>query len=282
MRRLCGGVLATVLVTQVGCAVQRPAWNKPWGRGALVGAMICCPAGAGVGALIQSERRGTSTATVINDDGSLTTIRKEDDKELWKGAVIGCAVGIPLCGILGHVFFDEMPEAPVAPPSPTGEELPPGGIAALVKRRIVLRGVYFDFDRIDIRPDSKPVLDEAAAILTDRRAEIEAVVVEGHTDAIGTDEYNQTLSIKRAEAVYQYLVNKGVPPELMRTEGYGESRPVADNETDSGRAQNRRVELRVAPAGGPAAAPPAEAPAPGAEPAPGEAPPPAAEPPPAP
>jgi outer membrane protein OmpA-like peptidoglycan-associated protein len=72
-------------------------------------------------------------------------------------------------------------------------------------------------------------------------------VAEGHTDAIGSDAYNQSLSERRAEAVRRYLINGGITPERIRTEGFGESRPVASNETDEGRAQNRRVELRVLP-----------------------------------
>jgi outer membrane protein OmpA-like peptidoglycan-associated protein len=115
----------------------------------------------------------------------------------------------------------------------------------VVRRRIVLRGVNFDFNRADIRPDSRPILDQAVDVL--RENEDVHVVVEGHTDAVGTDEYNRALSVRRAEAVFRYLVNRGIPPERLRVEGFGESRPVASNDDEAGRAQNRRVELRVAP-----------------------------------
>jgi outer membrane protein OmpA-like peptidoglycan-associated protein len=188
---------------------------------------------------IQNERRGTSTVIV---DGQVTSVK--DDRDLWKGGVIGCAIGAPLCAVLAHVFLDPPAELP-PPPSPMGEAGLTGGEALKQKAKIVLRGVYFDFDRAEIRPDSRPVLDEAAAILN-ANPDVRLVVVEGHTDALGSEEYNQALSIRRAEAVYQYLINAGVAPERMRTEGFGESRPVADNETEEGRAQNRRVELRVA------------------------------------
>lgn len=243
------GVLALILATQLGCGViQKPSWNKPWGPRAAIAAGVCCAAGTGVGIAIQNERRGTSSLTVVQPDGTSEIRKVKDDRELWKGALIGCAVGIPVCGILGHIFLDPaaVEEAP-PPPVPTGEELPPVGVEVKPKRRIVLRGVYFDFDRADIRPDSRPVLDEAADLVTSAGAELEQLVVEGHTDALGTDEYNQALSVRRAEAVFRYLVNQGVSPELMRIEGYGESRPVASNEDEEGRAQNRRVELRVLP-----------------------------------
>jgi OOP family OmpA-OmpF porin len=174
------------------------------------------------------------------------TITIEDDPEHYKGALIGAAIGTVVCAALGHVFLDPGPEPPepVPTPPPVGEPGAPGGVEVREKKRIVLRGVYFDFDRSDIRPDSYPVLDEAARILAET-PDIDLVVIEGHTDALGTEEYNQALSIRRAESVFRYLVNQGAPPERMRMEGHGESRPVADNETEEGRAQNRRVELRV-------------------------------------
>ena len=71
------------------------------------------------------------------------------------------------------------------------------------------------------------------------------LIAVGHTDAIGTDGYNQSLSIRRVEAVKAYLVSKGVPAGQIRTEGKGESQPVASNQTRDGRAQNRRVEIEV-------------------------------------
>jgi OOP family OmpA-OmpF porin len=108
--------------------------------------------------------------------------------------------------------------------------------------------VNFDFDSAEIRPDSRPTLDEAVLILGDNRDIL--VVTEGHTDALGSTEYNQALSVRRAEAVYRYLVNRGIAPERLTVRGFGEDQPVASNETESGRAQNRRVELRVINANG--------------------------------
>ena len=107
----------------------------------------------------------------------------------------------------------------------------------------MLRAVYFDFDKSNIRPDAAPVLDEAVDIL---KEEGEAnVVAEGHTDGIGTVQYNLGLSQRRASSVRKYLVDHGLAANRIRTEGFGKSRPVATNDTEDGRAQNRRVELRV-------------------------------------
>jgi OOP family OmpA-OmpF porin len=71
------------------------------------------------------------------------------------------------------------------------------------------------------------------------------VISAGHTDAVGTDQYNMRLSLRRANAVRDYLIAGGISASRIRAEGFGESQPVASNETAEGRAQNRRVELRV-------------------------------------
>jgi OOP family OmpA-OmpF porin len=108
---------------------------------------------------------------------------------------------------------------------------------------VILRGIHFDFDKYNIKPEWRPVLDEAAQILQ-KRPNIR-VMIEGNTDAIGTLEYNQKLSERRAKAVYDYLLTKGVSASRMQTIGYGKTRPKADNSTAEGRAINRRVEFKV-------------------------------------
>lgn len=135
-----------------------------------------------------------------------------------------------------HVFRgDEAPE-PVPPPPPAAPPPAP-------KRRIILRGVNFDFDKANIRPDARVILDEAVATL---RSEPDIrVAVEGHTDAMGTDAYNQRLSERRADAVADYLAHGGIARSRLTTEGFGESKPLASNVDEDGRAQNRRVELRI-------------------------------------
>jgi OOP family OmpA-OmpF porin len=105
----------------------------------------------------------------------------------------------------------------------------------------VLRGVHFDFDKSNIRPGDAAVLDEAAATL---QANPNVTVnVNGHTDAIGTEEYNLGLSNRRADSVVNYLGEKGIASSRLIPHGYGKSQPVATNDTPEGRAENRRVEL---------------------------------------
>lgn len=107
--------------------------------------------------------------------------------------------------------------------------------------RARLHGILFDTDKATIRPESLPALDEVVTLLA---GEPEwRLVVEGHTDATGAADHNQTLSEQRAAAVKAYLVAKGVTESRLTTAGFGAAKPVADNATELGRAQNRRVEL---------------------------------------
>lgn len=105
--------------------------------------------------------------------------------------------------------------------------------------------VSFDFNSANIKPTFRPPLDKIADILN-RYPQTQIVVV-GHTDNVGSDQYNQDLSKRRAIAVADYLVSRGVSYQRMRTEGQGESAPRASNDTADGRAQNRRVEVFVVP-----------------------------------
>ncbi|MEM0385219.1 MAG: OmpA family protein [Nitrososphaeria archaeon] len=102
-------------------------------------------------------------------------------------------------------------------------------------------GILFVLDSAVIRPESRPVLEEMVSLL--RSEPGWKLMIEGHTDSTGTAAYNQNLSEKRAAAVKDYLTAAGIPAERLQTVGYGATRPVADNATEAGRAQNRRVEL---------------------------------------
>ncbi len=108
---------------------------------------------------------------------------------------------------------------------------------------IILRGVNFEFDMDRLTPDAQTILDGVADELT-AYPDIQ-VELGGHTDAVGSDEYNQKLSERRAQAVADYLAGKGIAASRMTSVGYGEAQPVADNETDEGREMNRRTELKV-------------------------------------
>jgi OOP family OmpA-OmpF porin len=107
--------------------------------------------------------------------------------------------------------------------------------------RVTLHGVNFDFDKATLQPGADAVLDEVVRLMRDN-PDLQ-VEIEGHTDNIGSRDYNLDLSQRRAETVRGYLVRHGIAAERMTSRGYGFDRPVTSNETEEGRARNRRVEL---------------------------------------
>ncbi len=124
------------------------------------------------------------------------------------------------------------PAAPVAKPAtPTSSKVTYAADA------------FFDFDKAVLKPAGKAKLDDLASKV--KGINLEVIIAVGHTDSVGTDAYNQKLSIRRAEAVKAYLVSKGIDKSRVYTEGKGEKQPVADNKTKEGRAKNRRVEIEV-------------------------------------
>jgi OmpA-OmpF porin, OOP family len=106
-----------------------------------------------------------------------------------------------------------------------------------------LNNVFFDFDKWDLRPESFVELDRVVKLLKENpKIEIE---MSAHTDSKGSDEYNFRLSDNRARSVMEYILSKGIDASRITSKGYGESMPVAENETDEGRQLNRRVEFKI-------------------------------------
>ena len=127
----------------------------------------------------------------------------------------------------------EAPPAPPPPAAPTYESMNLNASA------------LFDFDKATLKPEGKASLDAVGDKIQSKGATVVDVDVIGHTDSIGTEEYNQQLSLRRATSVKDYIVSKGVDASIIDVSGKGESQPVADNSTKEGRAQNRRVEVRI-------------------------------------
>jgi OOP family OmpA-OmpF porin len=121
--------------------------------------------------------------------------------------------------------------APAPPPQPTSEKV---SFAA---------EALFDFDKAVVKPEGKVALDEMMAKLQGMNTEV--MIAVGHTDSVGSNEYNAKLSLRRADAVKAYLVSKGLDPARLYTEGKGETQPIADNATAEGRAKNRRVNIEI-------------------------------------
>ena len=155
-------------------------------------------------------------------------------------AVPGCDV--PLC-VAPETLQDGKCVAPaaatVAPAAPVVVPAP----APVSEKVSFAADAFFDFDKSVLKPEGKAKLDDLTSKIKDMNLEVAIAV--GHTDSVGTDAYNQKLSIRRAEAVKAYMVSKGIEVNRVYTEGKGEKQPVADNKTAAGRAQNRRVEIEV-------------------------------------
>jgi len=106
----------------------------------------------------------------------------------------------------------------------------------------ILKGVNFENNRSKLKQESYPILDEDVSLLKSHLKM--TITIVGHTDSLGDPAYNQKLSEDRASAVMQYFIQKGIAADRMKALGKGKSVPIADNKTDAGRAQNRRIEIQ--------------------------------------
>ena len=201
-------ILLLAALLAVACATNDP--NQKTKQGAGAGAA----AGAIVGAIIGNQSGNNRTGAVA-------------------GAVAGAAIG----AALGHRMDQQQKELQkiqgVEVSRPTEGEIAVN----------LTNDILFDFNSSSLRPESQQTL--AALASNFRNYPDEQVTIEGHTDSIGTPEYNQTLSQQRASAVSGYLSAEGVPSERITSIGYGETRPKASNDTPEGRQVNRRVEIHI-------------------------------------
>ncbi len=133
--------------------------------------------------------------------------------------------------------------APPPPPPPRPAPPPPPPPAPVSEKVTFASDAFFDVDKSVIKPEARAKLDD----LVSKTAGInlEVIIAVGHTDSDGSDAYNQKLSVRRSDAIKDYLVSKGVEKNRVYTEGKGEKQPVADNKTKEGKAKNRRVEIEV-------------------------------------
>ena len=174
--------------------------------------------------------------------GAVAGILSGDDAlERRQRALVGAGVGAVAGGAVG-VYQDRQEAELRRRTAGTGIEVTRDG--DVIKLNLP-DGVTFDFNRADLKPQFYPALDQVASTMAEYNQTV--VEVSGHTDSVGSDDYNQRLSEQRANSVSNYLVGKGLMRQRFEVVGMGERYPVADNTSDDGRARNRRVEIRVVP-----------------------------------
>jgi outer membrane protein OmpA-like peptidoglycan-associated protein len=181
---------------------------------AQTGAVVGAGGGAIVGAVIGKATGNTAAGTII-------------------GAVVGGAAG----AIIGDYMDRQAREM---------EQDLEGARIERIGEGIKITfggGILFDFDRADLRPEAQAELTKLGRILN--KYDDTNVMVEGHTDATGSDQYNMDLSVRRASSVGTYLAAQNVTRDRLSAVGFGELKPIASNDTDDGRQQNRRVEVAI-------------------------------------
>jgi outer membrane protein OmpA-like peptidoglycan-associated protein len=214
--RAAAGLIALLMIGQAGCASTKTASAPPPDE-TKVTKKDKTAKGAGIGAAA-----GAAIAAI-------TGSRKAD--HILEGAAIGAGIG---AGV--GAYMDHQEEKLGHIPGTTVERVSDDTLLVHFQS-----DVLFDVDSAIVKPQAQDALDDAAQVFQEYKKT--AIVVQGHTDSTGTEEHNQTLSERRAQSVVAYLTGKGIDPQRMAPQGYGEGQPVASNDSTEGRAKNRRVDL---------------------------------------
>lgn len=215
MRRFSSRIVALVFavsLTLFSCDATRNASNKQ--KGAAIGA----GSGAVIGGVVGNNVGEGNTAL---------------------GAIIGGVVGGAAGAYIGNRMDKQAQEIEQEIPGAEVERVGEGINVTFDENS----GIYFDTEKYNINADSRESLDRLARIFQEYPGS--NILIEGHTDSTGSDAYNLTLSKNRAQAVTNYLLQKGIAKERLDTKWYGETQPKYDNSTVEGRAKNRRVELAI-------------------------------------
>ena len=251
-RMLCvaAGGLAGTALDAVG---NRGSDGESKAIGALVGvglgAIFCAP-----GVVLDGDQDGVIDA---NDECPYTPLGPpvdavgctlDDDQDGVANSIDQCPntpLGTEVDETGCEIIYDQdgdgvLDEADHCPNTPAGT--PVNSIGCDEDIAIILKGVFFEYKSFALTANSQTILDKMAGKIIAGKAE---VLVAGHTDSVGGNAYNIKLSDNRAASVKNYLISQGVPGNDISSEGFGEANPIASNETDAGRAENRRVEIVV-------------------------------------
>ncbi len=202
-----------------------------------------------VAMLIASAALATAAGAQSVDNwknGTNELVWKNGTNELcWRDAGWTPATAAPGCdGALAAPKAAAPAPAPApAAPAAKAPAAKPAPAPAVASKVTYAADAFFDFDKAVLKPEGKAKLDDLVSKV--KGINLEVIIAVGHTDSVGSDAYNQKLSVRRSEAVKAYLVSKGIEKNRVYTEGKGEKQPVADNKTKEGRAKNRRVEIEV-------------------------------------
>ena len=211
MKKIASILLCAAML--VGCGISNT------GKGTLIGSGAGAALGAGIGYL-------------IGGDGQAAAI----------GAAVGTAVGAGTGAIIGRQMDKKAAE--LAQQLEDAEVETVTDVNGLPGIKVTFdSGILFDFNKYSLKPEAKNQLNKFAADMTDMPAT--NITVYGHTDNVGTAEVNKKVSNKRANTVAKYLESKGIAKSRVTAEGLSYDFPVADNDTEEGRAQNRRVEIYI-------------------------------------
>ena len=202
---LCGTLIA-------GCGISN------LGKGSLIGSGAGAALGAGIGYLIGHDGKGAAI-----------------------GAAVGTAVGAGTGALIGNKMDKKAAELAALENAQVETVTDVNGLTAI--KVTFDSGILFDFNKSSLQAEAKKQLDKFASEMSDMTQT--NIDVFGHTDNVGSAEANKKVSAQRAEAVAAYLVQKGIAKDRIKTEGLSYDFPVASNDTEAGRAQNRRVEIYI-------------------------------------
>ncbi len=204
---LAGLSLVALALAATGCANLDPQAMTPTQRRTAIGAGVGAVAGAALGGNARSAAIGAGVGAL---GGYVWSRQMEQTRQTMERATVGTGVAV-----------SQTPDNQLKLDIPSD--------------------ISFDTGRADIKPDLRPVLDAFARGLQGQpQTEVRII---GHTDSTGTDEFNERLSLQRAQATRDYLAARGADPRQLMVAGRGEREPVADNASDAGRSRNRRVEI---------------------------------------
>jgi OmpA-OmpF porin, OOP family len=239
-------VTLNVVFTQRGCGFfPKRRTMKKLNKVAVMLAVAALTTVAGAQTRVTAADGGNRIDNWVNGSGEL--VWKNGTNELcWRDAFWTPATAAKGCD--GALVVAAAPPPPPAvapaPPPPAAAPAPaPAPQPPAATKVTYAADAFFDFDKSVLKPEGKAKLDDLVGKV--KGINLEVIIAVGHTDSIGTDAYNQRLSVRRAESVKAYLVSKGIEKNRVYTEGKGEKQPVADNKTSEGRAKNRRVEIEV-------------------------------------